>query len=323
MNLEYGSPEVMRVADVPDPIAGEGEVLLRVRAAGLNPLDLHFLTGEPLVIRLAPPFGLTRPKRTILGSDVAGVVEVIGAGVGDLRPGDEVFGWCDGGALAEMIALPAEQLVRKPADMSFAEAGGVGVAAITALQGLRDHGAASAGDRVLILGASGGVGTFAVQIAKAMGAHVTAVCSGRNADLVRGLGADGVIDYTREDLASAGERWDLALQVAGDRTGREILDVLADDGTLVVIGGGDGAGGRVLGKLKQFARIILAGRFSGKTVKSFTARETRADLAALAEMAEGGALTPVVDRIFLLADAADAMRYLARLRARGKVVVTP
>jgi NADPH:quinone reductase-like Zn-dependent oxidoreductase len=320
---DYGPPESVEVRDVPDPIAGEGEVLLRVTAAGLNPLDLHFLTGEPLVVRLAPPFGLVRPKRTVPGAEVAGVVEVVGAGVEDVRPGDEVHGFCDGGALAERITVPAAQVVPTPERLSAAQAGSVAIAATTALQGLRDHGGVGSGDRVLIVGASGGVGTFAVQIAKAMGAHVTGVCSGRNAELVRDLGADEVIDYTREDFWERDEQWEVALHVAGRRSARDTLRALTADGTLVLIGGGDGARGRIIGKLGFLIRMNVAGLMSSRTVTSFTAKETREDLLALNELFVSGAVTPVVERTYPLDEAAQGLRHVADGRTRGKVVVTP
>lgn len=319
----YGPPESVEVLDVPDPIAGEGEVLLRVTAAGLNPLDLHFLTGEPLVVRLAPPFGLVHPKRTVQGAEVAGVVEVVGAGVEELHPGDVVHGFCDGGALAEKITVPAAQVVPTPEQLTAVQAGSVAIAATTALQGLRDHGGVESGDRVLIVGASGGVGTFAVQIAKAMGAHVTGVCSGRNAELVRDLGADDVIDYTRENFWERDEPWSVALHVAGRRGARDTLRALTRDGTLVLIGGGDGARGRVIGKLGFLIRMNLAGMTSSRSVASFTAKETREDLLALNELFASGAVTPVVERTYPLDDAAEALRHIADGRARGKVVVTP
>ncbi len=317
----YGGPEVLEAREVPQPVPGPGEVLVRVAATTLQPLDWHFMRGEPFPIRALS--GLRRPtKRTVLGSDLAGTVESLGDGVTDLAPGDEVFGVSPGGGgLAEFVAVRREHLRRKPERLSMAEAGAVGVAAITALQAVRDHGRAVAGERVLVVGASGGVGTYAIQIAKAAGGHVTAVCSGRNAELVRSIGADEVVDYTRQHWAQLGQTWDLIVQIAGTDPLRDVLACLTAGGRFVLVGSNDD--GKLLGPGVRALRTLLRKPFSKAELTTFTAVETASDLEALAEMIDAGDVTPVIDRTFALVHAAEAMAYVESFRARGKVVVTP
>ncbi len=317
----YGGPEVLEAREVPRPVPGPGEVLVRVAATTLQPLDWHFMRGEPFPIRALS--GLRRPtKRTVLGSDLAGTVESLGDGVTDLAPGDEVFGVSPGGGgLAEFVAVRREHLRRKPERLSMVEAGAVGVAAITALQAVRDHGRAVAGERVLVVGASGGVGTYAIQIAKAAGGHVTAVCSGRNAELVRSIGADEVVDYTRQHWAQLGQTWDLIVQIAGTDPLRDVLACLTAGGRFVLVGSNDD--GKLLGPGVRALRTLLRKPFSKAELTTFTAVETASDLEALAEMIDAGDVTPVIDRTFALVHAAEAMAYVESFRARGKVVVTP
>jgi NADPH:quinone reductase-like Zn-dependent oxidoreductase len=316
---EYGAPlEVLRLEDVDEPSPGDGEVLVRVRAAGVNALDWHLVTGEPTIMRLVG-MGFRRPKRPGVGRDVAGVVEAVGQGVTRLRPGDEVFGWC-AGAFAELVVTREDSLVPKPPDVTFEQAAAVPVAAITALQGLRDKGEVRPGQQVLITGASGGVGTFAVQLAKHLGAEVTAVCSTRNLELVRSIGADHVVDYTREDLTRSGKRYDLILDIAGRPSLLGCRRSLQPGGRLVLVGG---EGGRWLGPLPRMVRALLLGLLGNWTVRAFVAEETREDTLELADLLAAGALSPVIDRTYDLAGAPEAVRYLEEGHTQGKVVVTP
>ena len=313
----YGPPDVLERQEVERPVPGEGEVLIQVRAAAANPLDWHFMRGEPYVMRVQS--GLRRPKVETRGVDVAGVVETVGAGVTALAPGDEVFGWCKG-AFAEYARAGADQFLPKPENLTFEAAAAVPIAALTALQGLRDEAEVRAGETVLINGASGGVGTFAVQIAKSFGADVTGVCSTRNLELVRSLGADHVVDYTETDFARGDRRYDVVFDLVGNRSLSALRRALAPDGRLVLSGG---EGGPWLGPLGLMARAALANPFTSQRLGSFLSRETREDLETLADLLGSGAVTPVVDRTYPLAETAEAIRYLETGRARGKVVVTP
>jgi len=309
----YGGPEVLEMREVATPAVGPGDVLVAVRATTLQPLDWHYVRGKPHFMRLES--GLRTPKRTIHGADVAGVVAAVGAEVDDLAPGEEVFGWCDGGALAELVAVPRDHLERVPEGVSLDHAATIGVAAFTALQSVRDHGRVAAGDRVLVVGASSGVGHFAVQLSKAAGAHVTGVCSTRNLEMARGVGADDVIDRTTTDWAAGDERWDVIIQVAGDvpyATGRRVL---APGGRYVV------AGGNWTRLATVFFRLLVRSRFDRRLVVC-RADENATDLRVLRDMLETGTLRPVIDRRFPLADAAEALRYVEEGRASGKVVVT-
>lgn len=305
----YGPPEQLRLRDVELPAVGDGDVCLEVRAAGVNPLDWHLVRGTPLIARAA--LGLPGPKVTRRGVDVAGRVEAVGKDVKDLRPGDEVFGWCEG-AYAEHAAAPADHFVTKPRAMTFEEAAAVPVAAVTALQGLRDVGKLRAGQRVLVNGAAGGVGTFAVQIAKAFGAEVTGVCSTRNVELVRSLGADRVVDYTREDFTKNPARYDLVLDNAGSRPISAVRRTLATGGTLVYNSGA------------SMPRVALAQLLSrvGQKVFMFLASITHDDLVAMRDLIEAGKVRSVIDRTYPLGEVGAAIAYVEAGHARGKVVVT-
>ena len=311
----YGSPDVLELRELDTPEPTDDEVLVRVRAASVNPADWYGVTGRPWVAR--PLMGLRKPKSTSVRADIAGTVEAVGKNVTQVRPGDEVFGRSN--AFAEYVCI-GEAVAPKPANLTFEEAAAVPVAAITALQGLRDKGQLQPGQKVLINGASGGVGTFAVQIAKALGADVTGVCSTRNVDLVRSLGADHVIDYTQEDFTRSDRRYDLLLDVAGSRSWRACRRVLTPQATFVIIGGPKRS--RLLGPLGHIAGVRLAALRSSRTVVFFIANLNRPDLEILGELLAAGKVTPVVDRRYELSKTADAFRYLGEGHARGKLVVT-
>jgi NADPH:quinone reductase-like Zn-dependent oxidoreductase len=315
---EFGSPDVLRVEEVPVPVPGPGQVLVRVRAAALNPLDWHFMRGEPLVMRLQ--LGMRRPKGRVRGVDVAGVVEAVGDGVTTPAVGDEVFGVCRG-SLARYTVAEAAHLVAKPARLSFEQAAGMGIAGLTALQELRDLAKVKQGDRVLITGAGGGVGSFAVPLAKAMGAHVTGVCSGAKTDLVLGLGADQVIDYTREDFTGRPERFDVILDNAPSHPMRRLRRVVSSSGILIPNNGD--SRNRLLGPIPRLVRFVAFGRFIGLRVKMMVAKENHEDLTTLKGYVENGVLTPLVDRVFPLTEAAAAMCLLEGGHATGKIVLTP
>ncbi|HVR33814.1 MAG TPA: NAD(P)-dependent alcohol dehydrogenase [Acidimicrobiia bacterium] len=315
----YGGPEVLEMRDVEAPTVAQGEVLLRVRAAGVNPIDWHFMRGEPLVMRFGE--GLGTPGRTILGFEAAGTVEAVGSDVTGFAPGDEVWGWCNGGAFAEYVAVRADHLMPKPGHLSFEQLAACPVAALTALQAVRDHGNTQPGHRMLIIGASGGVGTFAVQIAKALGANVTGVCSSRNIDLVKSLGADDVIDYQAEDFARGERRYDVILHVSGNRSFADCRRVLTLEGVLVNVGGGEGTG-RLLGPGKRFLAASVINRFVSQRVVAFMGQVNHADGLTLLNLFESEQIRPVIDRTYPLTETAAAIRYLETLRARGKVVIT-
>jgi NADPH:quinone reductase-like Zn-dependent oxidoreductase len=312
----YGPAEVLRLERVERPVPGDHELLVRVHAAGVDPGVWHLMTGLPYPIRLG--FGLRRPKVRIRGRDVAGRVAAVGRRVTRFRPGDAVFGTCEG-SFAEYACLREDRAVAKPANLSFEQAAAVPISAQTALQGLRDAGAVQAGQRVLVIGAAGGVGSFAVQLAKAAGAHVTGVCSTTKLELVRSIGADEVIDYTREDLASRG-RHDLILDTAGNRRLSDLRRALTPLGTLVIIGGE--GGGPWLGGLDRGLRALLLSPFIGQKLRVPISRERAEDLQTLRELIEAGKVTPLIDRTYPLPEAPEAIRHLARGHARGKIVVT-
>jgi NADPH:quinone reductase-like Zn-dependent oxidoreductase len=314
---KYGPAEVLSLQDVDVPVPGEGGVLVRVEATSVNPADWHFMKGEPYIARMQT--GLRAPKWPVLGCDVAGVVEAVGPGVTGFEPGSEVFGspFMRGfGAFAELAVLPADALAPKPSNLSFPEAAVVPLAALTALQGLRDHGGVVKGQRVLVLGASGGVGTFAVQIAKALGAIVIGVCSTANLDLVRSLGADTVVDYTREDL---GEGYEVILQLGGEASASDLRRRLTAKGTLVLSSGD--SPGRWLGPLGRVIRAGLLSPFVGQTLGTFTVEPNSADLATLREYIEAGAVRPVVSRTRPLSEVPDAIALSERGHTRGKVAI--
>jgi len=316
VHCDYGPPEVLKLETVEKPVPGDGEILVRVRAASLNPLDWHLMRGEPYVGRTT--MGLRKPKSTRFGVDFAGTVVAVGSNVTAFGPGDEVFG-AKTGALAEFVAVRADRaVVRKPASLTFEQAAAIPVAAVTALQGLRDEGKLKPGQKVLVNGASGGVGTFAVQIAKALGARVTGVCSGRNAELVRSIGADRVIDYTREDFTKGEERYDVVLDNVGNHALSDLRRVLAPGGRYVMVGGPKG---RWLDPMPRAIGAALLSRVVRQHMGFFLARLDPADLSFLGELASAGKLTPVVDRRYTLGDVPEAVRYLEAGHARGKVVV--
>ena len=318
----YGSPDVLQLQDVDMPAIGGDELLLRVRAAAVNPLDWHFMRGMPYLARLQS--GLARPKASSrrLGADMAGSVEAIGANVTDFAPGDEVFGGLpELGTLSEYISVRQDGIVlHKPATISFEQAAAVPVAGFTALQALRDKGKLQAGQTVLVNGAAGGVGTFAVQIAKALGAKVTGVCSTANVQMVRSIGADHVIDYTKEDYTTTGQRYDLLVDIAGNRTLAECRRVLAPAGALVGVGAPDK--GRWLGPAARGMKIVLLSPVVSQRLTVFLAQQRRDDLAFLRDLIEAGKLTPVIDTTYPLSAVAQAMAHLETGHARGKVVIS-
>jgi NADPH:quinone reductase-like Zn-dependent oxidoreductase len=318
----YGPPDVLELQDIDMPAVGDDEVLVRVRAASVNPLDWHFMRGAPYLLRAMA--GLSRPRASAarLGADMAGSVEAVGANVTEFRPGDQVFGGLDDrGTLAEYISIRQDAAVlAKPTRLTFEQAASVPVAGCTALQALRDKGQVRPGHKVLINGASGGVGTFAVQLAKAFGAEVTGVCSTQNAELVASIGADQVIDYAREDFTRAGCRYDLLVDIAGNRTLAETRRVLAPKGVLVGVGGPNK--GRWIGPLGRSVRMALLSPAVSQRMVFFLARQNKADLAVLRELLEAGKVTPVVDRTYPLSEVAEAIGYLEEGHARGKVAIT-
>jgi NADPH:quinone reductase-like Zn-dependent oxidoreductase len=318
----YGAPsEVLRVVEVDAPEPREGEVVVRVCAAGVNPVDWHLVRGEPFLLRLMN--GVRRPKDGDVGFDVAGVVELAGPGVTDLAPGDEVFGRGNG-TFADLTRAQPARLARKPASMTFEQAASLPIAGETALLALVTHGRVEAGQRVLIIGAGGGVGAFAVQIAKAVGADVTAVCSGAKAEFVRALGADHVVDYTREDVARLPARYDLVVQLAGEHGILALRRLLTPRGTLVLAGSGAGRDGNgfVFSALRGFVLSRLLTWFTAQTVKMFVANASRERLEMLAGFVERGELVPPVERTYPLEQAAAAIEDIESGHARGKLVIT-
>lgn len=319
IRTEYGSADVLRLADVPRPDPGQGQILVEVRAAGVGPDNWHLMTGLPLMVR-AMGFGLRAPKNPRLGNDVAGVVAAVGPGVSSPRVGDEVYGFSDG-AFAEYALAAADKVAPKPRNLTFEQAAAVPVSGSTALRALRDVGALQAGQSLLVIGASGGVGTFAVQIGTAMGAEVTGVCSAGKADLVRSLGADHVIDYAREDVTDGTRRYDVVVDTAGRRPLRALRRALRPRGTLVIVGGEDG--GRWTGGFgRQIVRAPLLSLVVGQQLRPLVTKESGPDLVALSELIEAGRVTPVVSRTLPLADAAAALTDADEGHGRGKVVLT-
>ncbi|MGD1215325.1 MAG: NAD(P)-dependent alcohol dehydrogenase [Terriglobales bacterium] len=320
----YGSPDVLKCEEIENPTAGDNEVLIKVRAASVNPLDWHFMRGTPYFVRILA--GLRKPKVTRLGVDVAGQVEAVGRNVTQFKPGDEVFGACRG-AFAEYACTSESALAMKPDNVTFEQAASVPIAALTAVQGLRlgglgDKGQIQPGQKVLINGAAGGVGTFAVQIAKSFGADVTGVCSTRNVDMVRSIGADRVIDYTQEDFTKSGQRYDLLFDCVGNHSLLACRRVLNPKGIYIPVGG---EGGRwMIGPLARSITALVLSRFvSQKLVAFFLARLSKdGDLAILRELMKAGKVTPVIDKRYRLSEVPEAIRYLEEGHARGKVVIT-
>jgi NADPH:quinone reductase-like Zn-dependent oxidoreductase len=309
----YGAAEVLEARDIEKPQVGDGEVLVRVHAASIHVGDWILMTGSPFVMRFAT--GLRKPKNPVPGTDVAGTVEAVGKSVKGLRPGDAVFGW-GAGAFAEYVSAPEDQFVKKPANLTFEQAAAVGVSASTALQLLRDNGSVQPGQKVLVNGASGGVGTFAVQIAKAFGAEVTGVCSTKNLDTVRSIGADHVVDYTREDFTRGEQRYDLILDNVGNHSMARTRRALTPGGTLISNGGGHAGG-----KLGRTLRTMLVSMFVRQQASPSVKTQNHDDLVALKELVEAGKITPVIDSTVPLSETAKAIGRVATGRARGTIVI--
>jgi NADPH:quinone reductase-like Zn-dependent oxidoreductase len=312
----YGSTDVLELVDVDKPPLADDGVLVRVHAASVNPADWYGMAGRPYVGRVST--GLRGPRQPVLGVDFAGTAEAVGEDVEGIEPGDEVYGGRSG-SLAEYVCVRVG-VARKPANLSFEQAAAVPVAAVTALQALRDNGRVEAGQRVLVNGASGGVGTFAVQLAKAFGAEVTGVCSTEKVELVRSLGADRVVDYTEDDFSRDADGYDLILDIAGSRPWSAYKRVLNPEGTLVIVGGSKQ--NRLLGPLGHVIKIRLASVPGSRRTTFFIAKITRPDLELIRELIEAGKVTPVVERTYALSDVADAFSYLGEGHAHGKLVVS-
>jgi NADPH:quinone reductase-like Zn-dependent oxidoreductase len=317
----YGSPDVLEIRDVKKPVPNDDQILIKVRAAAVNPLDWHFMEGTPYMMR-AMGVGLRKPKDPRLGVDYAGQVEAVGKNVTQFKPGDEVFGGKTG-AFAEYVCARADRAIAlKPANITFEQAASVPIAAITALQALRDKGKVHAGQKVLINGASGGVGTFAVQIAKSFGADVTGVCSTRNLDLVRSLGADHVIDYTKEDFTKGDERYDVILDNVGTQPLPGFRHALQPKGICVMIGGGGPNDGGLIGPMGRPIVALLMSPFISQKMGMMMAELNKQDLTILGDLMQSGKVKPVIDRTYPLSQIAEAMRYLEAGHARGKVIIT-
>ncbi len=313
----YGTAAVLQTREIDKPAIGEHEVLVRVRAAGVNPADWAIMNGLPYIAR--PVYGLRKPKHIVRGTDVAGTVEAVGPSVSGFAVGDEVFGWCTG-SYAEYAAASEDALALKPANLTFEQAAAVPMAGFVALQALRDHGHVQAGQKVLINGASGGIGTFAVQIAKSLGAEVTGVCSTRNVEMVRSIGADHVIDYTKDDFTQNGRQYDFVLDNVANRSLTELRRALTPTGTLIPNGGGFdhrwmASGGRLV-------RAVVLFQFGGQTLGNFLMSANQADLLALKALLEAGTVVPVIGHTYPLSQTAQALDLVGRGHARGKVAIT-
>jgi NADPH:quinone reductase-like Zn-dependent oxidoreductase len=313
----YGPPDVVQVTDVEKPVPKDNEVLIKVRAASLNPLDWHFMRGTPYAVRIIA--GLRKPKFPGLGVDVAGQVEALGAKVSHFKVGDEVFGSCKG-AFAEYVCASESVLVTKPANVTFEQAASVPVAAYTALQGLRDKGRIQAGQKVLVNGAAGGVGTFAVQIAKSFGADVTGVCSTRNLEMVRSIGADRAIDYTQEDFTKSAQRYDIFFDCVGNHSLSAAMRVLSPEG--IYVGAGGTTDNWMIGPLARAISSLVLSLFGSQKFLMILAKPSKQDLTFMREQMESGKITPVIDRLYNLNEVPEAIRYLETGRARGKVIIT-
>jgi NADPH:quinone reductase-like Zn-dependent oxidoreductase len=313
----YGPPDVVQIKDVEKPVPRDNEVLIKVHAASANPLDWHFMRGTPYFVRILA--GLRKPKDTRLGVDVAGKIEEVGSSVTQFKPGDEVFGSCRG-AFAEYACTSESALVMKPANVTFEQAAAVPVAAFTALQGLRDKGHIQPGHKVLINGAAGGVGTLAVQIAKSFGKNVTGVCSTRNADMVRSIGADHVVDYTQEDFTKSGQRYDLFFDCVGNHSLSACRGVLTSQGIYIAVGG---PGGRwMMGPLTRAITAPVLSQFVSQKLVMVLAKPNQKDLTVVRDLMEAGGATPVIDKRYRLSEVVNAIRYLEEGHARGKVIIT-
>ena len=313
---QYGSPDVLQLKTIEKPVPNDDQVLIKIHATAINPLDWHRMRADPILVRFGE--GLLKPKNTLLGADIAGTVEAVGKNVTEFHIGDEVFGEISAGGLAEYVCVKEQHIAPKPVNLTFEEAASTPVVAFTALQGLRDTGKIKSGQKVLINGASGGVGTFAVQLAKSYGAEVTGVCSGRNADMVRSIGADHVIDYTKEDFTKNGQQYDLIYDAIGNRSASDIQRALKPNGRCVIAG---------FTTLFHMIKLILFGmwitRRTDKTIGMMPiASPNKEDLMTIKELLESGKVVPVIDRHYPLTQTAEAIRYLETGRARGKVIVT-
>ena len=315
----YGTPDVLEFSDIDEPVVGEDDVLVRVRAAGCGPDVWHFMTGLPYLAR--PMIGFRGPKVRVRGWDLAGTVEAVGPNVTRFKAGDDVMGTCETGSFAEVAVTPQDKLVPKPAKLTFEQAAAIPVSGCTAFQAVSDVAKVRAGQKVLVIGASGGVGSLAVQIAKAIGAEVTGVCSTAKADLVRSIGADDVIDYTQEDFADGRRRWDVIVDTAGRRPLSKLRRALDSKGTLVIVGG-DGGGRWTGGFFRGVLRAPLVSVFVGQRLHGLSVKEDQPTLQALSKLIDAGDVKPVIDRTFPLIEAPEAIRYLEQGHPAGKVVVT-
>jgi NADPH:quinone reductase-like Zn-dependent oxidoreductase len=314
---KYGSPDVLELKDIDRPVVGDDDVLVRVHAAAVNPADWHVMRGLPYIMHMV--FGLLKPRIKVQGRDVSGRVEAVGKDVRQFRPGDEVYAEVDKGSFAEYTCVSEDVMELKPANLTFEQAAAIPLAANTALQGLRDRGQIQPGQRVLINGASGGVGTFAVQIAKSFGADVTGVCSTRNVDMVRSIGADHVIDYTQEDFTQGGQRYDLIFDLVGNRSLSDCRGALTPKGTLIL---SSGHGGRWLGPIGRIIKALLLSPLVSQRLRPLAATQSKERLVVLKELIESGKVTPVIDRTYPLSEVPEAIRYLEEGHAQGKVVIT-
>jgi NADPH:quinone reductase-like Zn-dependent oxidoreductase len=312
----YGDLDVLEFMDIDTPVVNADAVLVRVHAAAVGKGDWLTVGGLPYVARMR--YGLPKPKHPVPGFDVAGRIEAVGSNVTQLQSGDEVFGWCEG-SFAEYASVPEGQLVLKPANLTFEQAAAVPISGFAALQALRDTGQVQPGQKVVIIGASGGVGSFAVQLAKAFGAEVTGVCSTKSLDLVRSIGADHVIDYTQQDFTRTGQRYDLILEMAGNRSLSDLRRALTLKGTLVLVGG---SGGRWFMGIGRTLRAVMVSPFVRQRLRSFFSKPKREDLVVLKELLEAGKLTPVIDRTFPLSETAEAIRYVGERSTQGKTVIS-
>jgi NADPH:quinone reductase-like Zn-dependent oxidoreductase len=316
----YGGPEVLEFRDIDQPVPKDNQVLVKVQAAGVHRGDWHIMTGLPYMIRLVvPALGPRRPKVPVLGMDVAGRVEAVGKDVTRFQPGEEVFGWTDG-SFAEYAVAPEDHLAAKPAALSFEEAAVVPISGFAALQAVRDVGEVQAGQRVLVLGAAGAVGWFAVQVAKALGAHVTGVASPSQLELVGSVGADEVIDYTRTDVTDGARQWEVIVDTGGRRTLAQLRRALTPTGTLAIVGGE--GGGRLMGGFLRNLRAPVLSRFIGQRLRMLASKPNQKDLQVLRELIEAGKLGPLVGRIYPLGEVPEAMRVLEAGKTRGKIVIT-
>jgi NADPH:quinone reductase-like Zn-dependent oxidoreductase len=316
VHSRYGASDALELKDIDTPVVNDDAVLVRVHAAAVGKGDWLTVGGLPYVARMR--YGLRKPKHPVPGFDVAGRIEAVGRNVTRLQPGDEVFGWCDG-SFAEYASVPETQLALKPANLSFEQAAAVPISGFAALQALRDTGEVQPGQQVVVIGASGGVGSFAVQLAKAFGAEVTGVCSTKSVDMVRSIGADHVIDYTQQDFTQTGERYDLILEMAGNRSLADLRRALTPNGTLVLVGG---SGGRWFMGTGRTLRAVVVSPFVGQRLRSFFSKPRGADLVVLKELIEAGKVTPVIDRTFPLSETPEAIRYVGERSTQGKTVIT-